>query len=163
MLPLSSHQWRFCRESNCDAQDLLFGLRDRFWAAQWLEQFKGDSALMAAMRSVLAQEQSSWQLSSMPDQAIVAAVADLLSCGVLHVHTRAFGAARSDQHGRQQASSQSPESAPSPPLPRSAPAPAVPVIPMPGDPPTFSPDMHLAAQVATLVAAAAQGSAFCEH
>jgi hypothetical protein len=159
MLPLSFREWRFCRNTNCHEPHLISGYLDRFWARQWLEQFKSDPLLLGTLRSVLAQQPSSLQLFSTADQAVIEAIADLLSSGVLHIHTEPSSAIRVDQRDRQHVSGQSPKS--SQPPPAKTPV-AVTAKPKAGDVPTFPPNLHLAAQVASLLAAASRGNPFCE-
>ena len=158
MLPLGAQEWRFCRGVDCRDKDSIARLEDRFWARQWIERFKGDAALIHSMRGLLARERNTFDLFLMSDDGVIDAIADLLSCGRLHIHIQFGGAYHGDQRGRQHG--QSAKSAPAPVPPKVQPPP-VSVSPIHTDEPTFSPNLAVAAQVATLVGAAARGSAFC--
>lgn len=146
--------WEFCRRRACRHSELVFRLGDRLSARQWLRNFKTDIDKMRAMRTLALQENSSWSLSSMSEEEVIGQIAELLSCGRLHVHAH------------------TPETVP-PPSSYSSGAPASPPVyqrPAPpeatyrepaSDPPTFSPDIDAAAQASTLAAAAASGQPFC--
>jgi hypothetical protein len=154
MLPLRSYDWTFCDKQDCRNADLVFGLRDRFAARQWLQRFRDDALRMNALRSLVARY-GSWQLSGMTDEDVIEQCTDLLVSGSLHVHAppepktsttlvappppKPVPFPLSERNPRKSASSQ-------PPAP---------------DPPTFPPGTALNAQAATLIAAAAQGAPFC--
>ena len=99
MLRLGAQKWEVHRGSECHACKPVFGLRDRFWARQWLQQFKGDALAIRAIRDLLSNQSTSGTLSRMSDDDAIAQMANLLSCGTWHVHTQAVEAARAGGAG----------------------------------------------------------------
>ena len=112
---------------------------------------------MTGIRTLLAQH-SPEQIHRMSDDEVIDAVADLLASGLLHVHTQPVRVISA-------AGSAVPEAPKLVPFPLSERKPREQTIAYPEptkeDPPTFSSDIDVAAQAATLVAAAAQGAPFC--
>lgn len=88
MLWLGFFAWKLCRRNDCPESDRVPHLRDPVWAAQWLQQFKGDGLSMDAMRAVLSQEIAAWQPSRMANEDVIAQFANLLNRGMWHVHTQ---------------------------------------------------------------------------
>jgi hypothetical protein len=157
----------FCRQFDCRDPDRSSGFQDRSFARQWVQQFTEDKVEMLAMRTLLWQEDSVWGLFRMSDETVIDHIADLLVSGRLHVH---MGPVRPAGLGSGEQSPGSPTLArlandkkfvAFPVSERRPTAPEVTFHAAPVDPPTFSSDMNAAAQAATLVAAAAQGKAFC--
>jgi len=159
MLSSPNPEWRFCRRSECPERDRIAGLHDRFWARQWLQALKGDPLLISGMRAVLSDERGTTQPGRMSDDGIIEAVADLLAIGILHIHGPSAEIIQRDPRLEQHRGAEPPKPQPESPAPSSAPPPRL--IPVATEPPTFPVNLNVAAQVATLKAAAAQGAAFC--
>lgn len=153
MFSLSQHDWWFCEKHDCNGPDRVVTPQDRWQALLWLQQFKADLFKMHLMRSLL-RRQTSLPISRMADTTLLNQVAEMLSSGQLHVHdkkvelpTAMIALAPAEKPvpfpfspGKSGSSSAAPSSV---------------------EPPTFSADTDLSAQVATLVGAAAGGKPFC--
>lgn len=147
--------WKLCRRIECGDRSLTYELPDRLQARLWLEQFARKASAMIAIRTWLAsQHDGRRDVSRMSDQAIIEHVAALISRGVVHVHTLA--------------ATREPEPPMAPSRPREEPVEAAPrnqpraVTPVDEtETSTFQDDVDLAAQAATLTAAAANGTPFC--
>lgn len=87
MLRLGGQKWELHRGPECHDCKPSFRLLDRFWARQWLRQFKGDSLAIRAIRDLLSSQSTSGTLSRMSDDDAIIQMANLLSCGAWHVHT----------------------------------------------------------------------------
>jgi hypothetical protein len=145
--------WLFCENYYCNCPDRVVTPQDRWQALLWLQQFKADLFKMHLMRSLL-RRQTSLPISRMADTTLLNQVAEMLSSGQLHVHdkkvelpTAMIALAPAEKPvpfpfspGKSGSSSAAPPSV---------------------EPPTFSADTDLSAQVATLVGAAAGGKPFC--
>lgn len=161
MLPPDTDFWRFCENAVCGDREPPTGLRDRFWAYQWATRAKGNAPQMAAMRSWLAHADDSVPLSEMSDDAVIRHIADGLTTGVLHIHSRGLPGNREPLQERPRSSAAPPRLVPFPLSERRPARPSAPVTPPPpADPSTFG-DIDLAAQAALLAAAAAGGTPFC--
>ncbi len=162
---LLRHDWDFCQRLDCSDLESLSNLQDRFFALQWLQQFKGDVHRMLAMRTVLSQEGNAWSLCRMSDDSVVDRIAELLASRRLHVHMQParapVGGSGPSQYSTLSTASTAEPFVPFPLSERRPRSPSAssrqPVV----DPPTFSSDVDSAAQAATLVAAAASGAAMC--
>ena len=116
---------------------------------------------MGAMRSLLSLGRGWWQTSAMTDEAVIDQVADLLSCGLVHIHTHGVRFADSArQSARGEATDKGLGGDAAPQTLRSLQTPAAPVR-GDTDPSTFPSDVDSAAQAATLAAAADDGRPFC--
>jgi hypothetical protein len=148
------HDWEFCRELDCLRRpDRVVILRDQSSAFQWLQQFKGDDFKMRSMRTVLSQEHSARQFSSLSDEAIIDHIVGLLISSRLHLHALFDQTPPSGNPGEIQTVKFAPYSPSERKTPPAAPAPIT-------DPPTFS-GIDGPAQAATLAAAADSGKPFC--
>jgi hypothetical protein len=155
MIWLGFGRWRVFRRGECsDCKPL--NLRDKPLARQWLQQFRNDNSSMASLRGLLIENSDTWPIGGMKEEAVIDQIANELSCGTLQVcpETLHQGSSRSE-------ASATPEPAPFPLSERRLRASTVPANPPMSEPPTFSSDVDLAAQAATLVAAAAEGKPFC--
>lgn len=156
MLPLRSHAWRLCGLHACSEESQVALLGDRSRARAWLQPFKTDTLRIAAMRSLLSRD-GSGQLARMSNEAIIDAIAGLLSSGRLHVHADPI-------RGVPAPASAPVEAKPVPfPFAERQPRPSVSMLRVaaPSDSPTFGSDADMARQAGTLVAAASQGAPFC--
>jgi hypothetical protein len=62
-------------------------LKDRFAARNWLQQFKGDSLSMNAIRRLLASDSScAWRVRAASDEEVIEQAAHLLGAGLWHLH-----------------------------------------------------------------------------
>jgi hypothetical protein len=87
MLRLGAQQWELHRWGECKECQPLAGLRDRFSARQWLQQFRGNLLHMSALRQLLSREVSaSWSLDRTTDDEILDHAVELLASGLWHVH-----------------------------------------------------------------------------
>jgi hypothetical protein len=105
-------------------------------------------------------------VSRMSDDAIIERIAELLLSGRLHIHDRRARTASASDNPAQASQSNASAVEASAPFPLSESSPRVPpassgrqAIPL--DPPTFPPNTDLAAQAATLIAAAQSGTPAC--
>ncbi|HET7440290.1 MAG TPA: winged helix-turn-helix domain-containing protein [Terriglobales bacterium] len=125
---------------------------DKMVASQWLRQFKTDAVRMSALRSVAAECGHS-HLHSADDHSVLNFIAQQICEGRLRVYERPLEIYVGPVGTEEQAQKSSPALQP---VPAAAPR-AQPV-----EVATFGP-LNAAAQVAVLVAAAAQGTPFCEE
>jgi hypothetical protein len=152
LLPLVNLEWRFCKKLNCSSAERLDDLQGRLWIRLWLQQLKGNPLRIRSLRELLAKE-APLPASCATDNHVIQQIAELLARGQLHLHARkaearVLGGTQVEEQGVPFPISQhQPRSAQSPPG----------VI----DPPTFPPQADLPAQVAALVAAAAEGMPLC--
>jgi hypothetical protein len=87
MLRLGAQQWEIYRRGECKQCQPSPGLRDRFSARHWLQQFKGNALYMGALRHMLSRESSvSGRLDRATDDDIIDLAAQLLGSGLWHVH-----------------------------------------------------------------------------
>ena len=144
--------WEFCRELGCLDRDPGAMGADRI-SAEWLQQFKQNPSKMAAMRSLLLDEHSAWQISSLSDDQVIEQVTGLISSAQLHIHAQPEDVVAST------GATPEPPVVPFPLSQRRRPEPEADPAPV-KDPPTFS-DIDGSAQAAALTAAAADGKPFC--
>ena len=158
MLPFDRHAWKLCERQACREQNRSSGPRDRYSARISLLAFKTDALKMSGLRNLLSRWSSS-QLFRMSDEEVIDQIAELWARGRLHVHSPtpvrvvsapasvartspkvvSFPLSERKPRGRAGTSHQPPRS----------------------EPPTFSSDIDLVVQAATLVSAASQGTPFC--
>jgi hypothetical protein len=75
-------------------------LKDRFAARNWLQQFKGDSLSMNAIRRLLATDSSfAWRVRAASDEEVIEQAAHLLGAGLWHLHERQGSRFSSDTQG----------------------------------------------------------------
>jgi len=150
VFPLRHHEYWFCEKQDCSSPDRASGLQGQFLIHCWLQELKSDPVRKRILGDLVRSE-IPLALFCIGEATLVRRVEQLLISGQLHFHKKE----REVQSGSGDLETQVPF-----PLsqrqPREASA-APPVF----DPPSFSPDVDLAAQAATLVAAAAQGVPFC--
>jgi len=92
MLRLGAQQWELFRRGECKECQPLTRLRDRFAARQWLQQFRGNSMCLSALRHLLSRESSvSLRLDRATDDDILEQAAQLLATGLWHVHAPETG------------------------------------------------------------------------
>ena len=163
---LWSRDWEFCETLDCLEADWFSSLQDGRAARQWLQAHKGNLDRMLAMRSLLSREGTARDISRMSDDAVLDEIANLLVSRRVHVHGkpeyRLIGDGEASQTSTVSPARSSAETLPR--FPLSGRGPRVPA-PTPrqqvNEPSTFSPNVNHAAQAATLVVAAARGSAAC--
>jgi hypothetical protein len=157
--------WRFCQKRDCRDHESVFHPRNRFFARQWLDQFKNNSLKMLSLRALLSHDSKSHRLSRMSDDAVVDRIAALLISRRLHVHGMRTDAAASSGGQSQDSKASAEPFVPFPISERTRRAPAAsparePVVDR--DSPTFSSSSaDFAAQAATLATAAKTGAAAC--
>ena len=147
--------WELCRQLDCLDHTPESALKDRVAALQWLQQFKEDTSKMLAMRTLILQEHSAWQIAGMSDEVVIDQIVEMLISDHAHVHAEPEQAVSSRGPGASEPAK---------------------VVPFPlserkvreqpdskpvSDPPTFSSDLDGAAQADALTAAAADGKPFC--
>ena len=150
--------WALCGEDECREGELIFYLPNRLSAGQWLRRFKPNAPQMSAIRSLLSQEWSNWNLSRLPDDAVIDQVSELLASRRLHIHrlpaSKPVGSVGSP-----------PPKADSTPFPiadRKPKASSSPSRqPVDSDAPTFPANLNGAAQASALIAAAQSGAPTC--
>ncbi len=156
MLSPDSRKWTICNKPECRNRNVIDTLRSRFAASRWLWQFKNDATKLNSMRGLIPQR-GIMPGTKLSDQDVMDKLADLLATGNLHVH-----APEEEESGG--GGTQSVEE-PAPPFPLSDRKPRTTSSasrePVP-DPPTLPENADLSQQAATLVAAAAEGAAFCD-
>ncbi len=115
---------------------------------------------MGAMRNLLLQIGNSWEVCRLTDDGVIEQIADLLASKRVHVHRKA---ARIDAVDVKKSGSGSTVvlAAPFPLSDRSPRTASISSRSQVVDPPTFSPDIDVIAQSATLVAAAKSGAPVC--
>jgi hypothetical protein len=145
--------WEICSRLEPGDEEVK-SLRDAFAALQWLTGFHRDAFKMRGLRTLIAQEGFGGNVSRMSDDAVTSLVAAQLSSGLLHVRVRRERKLQPQSYSPPKKAEQPMVAAPSRPAPPMPKAVAI-------DPPTFDPDVDLAAQSGALVAAAAQGAPFC--
>jgi hypothetical protein len=129
-------------------------VRPRWTAAaalRFLEGFRGDAAAVGRLRELAAQQKGGTLPASASDEQVFAAVAQMMAAGDVWMAT--------------------PVRRLKPPIVKPLPKAAAPAAARPAaqsrvipeDEPTFGGNLHLALQVATLVAASAAGVPFCEQ
>jgi hypothetical protein len=129
-------------------------VRPRWTAAaaqRFLEGFRGDTAAVRGLRELAAQQKGATLPSNASDEQVFAAVAQMMASGDVWIAT--------------------PTRRLKPPIVKPLPKAAAPAAlrrtaqtqAIPEDEPTFGGNLHLALQVATLVAASATGVPFCEE
>jgi hypothetical protein len=148
--------WWLCRRIGCLAPvGTIPGLRNETLVVQWLQSLRLDPSKILEMRSLLAAELGSASLFLMSDQMVLRQIGRLVAADTIHLHYPAELTETLPQGGSVEPS----KSAPPPRAPR--PPAAAPFREPPVDSPTFSTDIDLQAQVATLTAAADSGKPFC--
>jgi hypothetical protein len=154
MFSLSQHDWWFCEKHDCGDPYRIANPQDRMQALLLLQQFKSDLFKIRITRNLL-RRQTSLPVSRMADEIVLKQIVELLTSGQLHIHdkqvdlpvaTVALGTAK--KHVPFPFSPSRGDSSFAPPPP-------------PVEPPTFSSNIDLSAQIATLVGAAAGGKPFC--
>jgi hypothetical protein len=158
MLSQDTSKWTICNKPECRHRNVVSTLRTRFSASRWLFQYKSDAGKLREMRSLISKPGVP-PAANMSDQDLLDKLADLLATGNLHVH-----APEEEESGGGGGSQSSiVEMAPPFPLSERKPQAARTSSPEPLiDPPTLPDNSDFSAQAATLVAAADDGSAFCE-
>ena len=147
--------WAVCGEDKCREGELIFFLPNRLMAGQWLRRFKTDASRMAAIRNLLSQEWSNWNLSRLPDDVVIDQVSELLGSRRLHIHRLPY----SEPVGSVGAP---PEQAALFPISdRKKASTGASRQPADSDPPTFPGNLNAAAQASALVAAAQAGAPTC--
>ena len=150
VFPLRQHEFWFCANPNCAGSDRVSGLEGQFLAHCWLQELKSDQLRKSVLRDLIRSD-ITLEFFRVSDATLVRRIEDLLISGRLHLHKKErevqSGSGNQDQQVPFPLSQHQPREAYVPP----------PVI----DAPSFSRDVDLAAQAATLVAAAAQGTPFC--
>jgi len=156
-MPLQDGWW-LCRKTGCLAPvGTIPGLRNETLVVQWLQSLRLEPSKMLEMRSLLASELGSASLFLMSDQMVLKQIGRLVAADTIHLHYPAELTDTLPQGGSvASAKSAPPQRAPRPRTPAAAPFREPPV-----DSPTFSTDVDLQAQVATLTAAAGSGKPFC--
>jgi hypothetical protein len=87
MFRAGAQQFEIYRLGECQDCRPIVRLQDRFAARQWLEQFKGNAVAMNALRHMLLRDLSlSWRLDRATDDEVIEESAQLLGCGIWHVH-----------------------------------------------------------------------------
>lgn len=148
---VNNRRVRLCWWYECGGEvETDFG--DRASATEWLRQFKPDAVRMSVLRS-LAAEGGYSQLHHMGDNGVIRFIADLIFDGRLRVYQRPLAT----YVGPTGAEAQQPK-----PAPAVEPARVATPKPQAVESPTFVP-LDAVAQVAVLLAAAAQGVPFCEE
>jgi hypothetical protein len=156
-MPLQDGWW-LCRKIGCLAPvGTIPGLRNETLVVQWLQGLRLDPSKMLEMRSLLAAELGSASLFLMSDQLVLRQIGRLAAADKIHLHYSPEQTETLPQGG----SVESAKSAPPPRAPRSRVPAAAPFREPPVDSPTFSTDIDLQAQAATLTAAAGSGKPFC--
>ena len=90
MIRLGSRGWELYPGAACADCQPYSGLRDAFWARQWLQQFKGDSAAQHEFRRVVSSSGTSWPLHIATTEQVIRWMARLLETGQWHVHAPAL-------------------------------------------------------------------------
>jgi hypothetical protein len=87
MVRLGGNDWELHRGAKCPDCEPVNGLRDSFWATQWLRQFKNDPLALQSIRRLISDEDStSWALWRTTDDQAIDWMAMLLQDGHWHVH-----------------------------------------------------------------------------
>jgi hypothetical protein len=154
----------FCGSPDC--RERAFVSRDRFSVQQLLRGLNRNTHKLLEMRTVLLRQDMAASVWRISDDAIIERIAEMLLSGRLHIHDgRARTGSASDTPAQASSSNASVAQA-SAPFPLSESSPRVP----PASPerqaialdlPTFPPNTDLAAQAATLIAAAQSGTPAC--
>ena len=120
-------------------------------AQRFLEGFRGDAAAVRGLRELAAQQRGTTLPANASDEQVFAAVAQMMASGEVWMATPT-------RRLKPPIVKPLPKAA-APPAPRKAAQSRV----IPEDEPTFGGNLHLALQVATLLAASATGVPFCEE
>jgi hypothetical protein len=144
-----------CGRLGCSDRQLIS--HDRFYVLQQLASLKSRPEKMIRLRMLLDRQQSA--VSRIPDDIVLAQIANMLTSGRLHLHQRA----ETDKIASNTPIGGSRSEAVAPPAPAGRPRPpaAVNQPPIVPDTPTFPPNTNFAAQAAVLVAAARAGAPMC--
>lgn len=86
MIRFGNSGWELHPGPECEDCKPVRGLRDRFWARQFLQQFKSDTVAMVALRTLLAKDPCMRPLSTMTGDEVIDRFSALLSWGLWHVH-----------------------------------------------------------------------------
>jgi hypothetical protein len=86
MIRLGSRGWEIHRGPACDHCTPYPGLRDAFWACQWLRQFKNDPAVLYQIRQRILEADTWWALPRGTNDQVIDWMAKLLADGKWHVH-----------------------------------------------------------------------------
>ncbi len=86
MIRLGVQGWELHRGPACNGCTPVPGLRDRFWARAWLQQFKSDQASLFAIRHLVLEFNTRWALPKATTDQTIDWMAKLLEDGEWHVH-----------------------------------------------------------------------------
>jgi hypothetical protein len=86
MVRLGDKNWELHRGPKCPDCEPVNGLRDRFWATQWLRPFKNDPLNLQTIRRLISENRTSWALSRTTNVQAIEQMAMLLRDGRWHVH-----------------------------------------------------------------------------
>jgi hypothetical protein len=136
---------------------MIPGLGNETSVLQWVQGLRPDPSRMLEMRRLLAAELGSAGLFLMSDQMVLRQIARLAAADKIHLHYPA----ELTETIPEGASTAPAKSAPPPRVPRPRAPAAAPFREPPVDSPTFSTDVDMQAQAATLMAAASSGKPFC--
>jgi hypothetical protein len=87
MIRLGTSGWQLYPGTNCGHCQPYPGLRDRFWARVFLQQFTKEAGAATAIRNLLAQDVHPWALTKITADDATDQMAILLSRGIWHVHS----------------------------------------------------------------------------
>jgi len=155
--------FEFCERLDCREREFIS--RDRAFVRQFLRTASAHARNMSLMRTLICRRDFAGNVSRMSDQTVIDLIAELLLCGRLHIHAQPArtvlntGAPPDSATASASAAAAfQPVSVPNRRQQPSVSAAATALIP---DVPTFPPNTDLAAQAATLVAAARTGTPAC--